>query len=182
MSKILFIVGSLRKDSFNAQLAAKAEAVLAGKAEVTYLDWSQIPFMNQDIEVPAPASVAAARQEVLNADAIWLFTPTYNFMLPGTIKNLFDWLSRALDLSDPTGPSALQDKVIAVSSVANGTSPEALFTQARQLFPFIRMNLVEKQVGVSINPEAWGTGILDVSEESLSELQAQAQALLEATN
>lgn len=180
MSNILFIVGSLRKGSFNAQLAAKAEEALAGKANVSYLDWSQVPFMNQDAELPVPAAVAKVRQEIMEADAIWLFTPVYNYMLPGTVKNLFDWLSRALDLTDPSGPSALQDKVISVSAVANGQSPEALFTQARQLFPFIRMNLVDKQVGVAINPEAWGTGKLEVSAESQAELEAQAQALIAA--
>ena len=34
MVKILFIVGSLRKDSFNLQLAQAAEKYLAAKAEV----------------------------------------------------------------------------------------------------------------------------------------------------
>ena len=38
MSKVLFIVGSLRQGSFNHQLAAQAEKSLAGKAEVSYLD------------------------------------------------------------------------------------------------------------------------------------------------
>lgn len=40
MSKVLFIVGSLRQGSFNNQLAQEAEKALAGKADVSYLDWS----------------------------------------------------------------------------------------------------------------------------------------------
>ena len=35
MKKVLMIVGSLRKDSFNRQLANQVEAMLAGKAEVS---------------------------------------------------------------------------------------------------------------------------------------------------
>ena len=49
-----FIVGSLRKDSFNRQLAKEAENYLAGKAEITHLDYTDVPFVNQDIEYPAP--------------------------------------------------------------------------------------------------------------------------------
>ena len=52
-----FIVGSLRKDSFNRQLAKEAENYLAGKAEITHLDYTDVPFVNQDIEYPAPAAV-----------------------------------------------------------------------------------------------------------------------------
>ena len=90
--KVLFIVGSLRKGSFNHQLASQAENILADKAEVSYLDFKDVPFFNQDIESPAPTAVAKAREEILAADAIWLFSPTYNWAIPGVVKNLLDWL------------------------------------------------------------------------------------------
>lgn len=48
MKNILFIVGSLRKGSFNHQLAEEAEKMLADKANVSYLDYSQVPVFNQD--------------------------------------------------------------------------------------------------------------------------------------
>ncbi|WP_019795204.1 NADPH-dependent FMN reductase, partial [Streptococcus sobrinus] len=79
------------------------------------------------------------REEVQEADAIWIFSPVYNYAIPGPVKNLLDWLSRSLDLSDPTGPSVLQDKIVTVSSVANGASPEEVFEDYRSLLPFIRM-------------------------------------------
>lgn len=46
MSKVLFIVGSLRQGSFNHQLAQEAEKALAGKADVSYLHWSQVPIFS----------------------------------------------------------------------------------------------------------------------------------------
>ena len=52
MKHILFIIGSLRKESFNLQLAREAEKQLAGVAEVTYLDYTDVPSINQDIEHP----------------------------------------------------------------------------------------------------------------------------------
>ena len=106
--------------SFNHQLAEEAEKMLAGKANVSYLDYSQVPVFNQDLESPVLPVLAEVREQVLAADAIWIFSPVYNFSIPGPVKNLLDWLSRALDLSDPSGPSALQDKIVTVSSVANG--------------------------------------------------------------
>ena len=180
MSKVLFIVGSLRQGSFNHQMAQYAEKVLEGKAEVSYLDYRQVPLMNQDLEANTPEAVAQARQEILAADAIWLFSPVYNWSIPGVVKNLLDWLSRALDLSETRGPSALQDKLITVSSVANGNSPEKAFAQYRELLPFIRMKVVEPFVGSEVNPEAWADGQFKLSDEKEEELKAQAQALLTA--
>ncbi len=65
MKNILFIVGSLRQGSFNHQMAQKAESLLEGKATVTYLDYKDIPMMNQDLETPTPACCAGARDAVL---------------------------------------------------------------------------------------------------------------------
>ena len=60
--KILMIIGSLRKDGFNRQLAAKAAELLAGKAEVSVLDYTYLPVMNHEIESPVPEAVARVRR------------------------------------------------------------------------------------------------------------------------
>lgn len=62
MKKILFIIGSLRKQSFNRELSEMVRDMLKGRAEVTELDYSQVPFINQDDEYPAPQAVAEARR------------------------------------------------------------------------------------------------------------------------
>ena len=62
--KVLMIVGSLRKNSFNKQLAAMAEQELGDRASVSVLDWSEVPVFNQDEEFPTPKSVAEARVAV----------------------------------------------------------------------------------------------------------------------
>lgn len=38
MANILFLIGSLRNGSFNHQMAHKAETILAGRAQVSYID------------------------------------------------------------------------------------------------------------------------------------------------
>ena len=100
MKKILFIIGSLRKESFNKKLAKEVEEMLDGRATVEYLDYSDVPLMNQDIEFPAPEAVKRVREKVAKADALWIFTPEYNYSYPGHLKNLIDWLSRPLVAGD----------------------------------------------------------------------------------
>ena len=100
MKKVLMIVGSLRKNSFNYQLAKQVEQMLEGRAEVSFLFYADLPFMNQDIEFPTPESVARVRSAVQETDGIWIFSPEYNFQIPGVLKNLLDWLSRPLVRND----------------------------------------------------------------------------------
>lgn len=179
MANVLFLVGSLRDGSFNHQMAKKAAEILDKKATVNYLDYSQVPVFNQDLETPVLPAVEEARQAVLEADAIWIFSPVYNFSIPGPVKNLLDWLSRALDLSDPSGPSALQDKLVTVSSVANG-GHDQLFSLYRDLLPFIRTQVVGDFTASTVNPEAWSTGELILSDETVTQLEKQASDLLAA--
>lgn len=177
--KVLFIIGSLREGSFNHQMALEAEKVLAGKAEVSYLDYSSIPLFNQELEVPTLPAVASARKAVLAADAIWIFSPVYNFSIPGTVKNLLDWLSRALDLSETRGPSALQDKIVTVSSVANA-GHEQLFAIYKDLLPFIRTQVVGDFTAARINDSAWADGHLVLEDKVAASLKQQAEDLVQA--
>ena len=177
--KVLFIVGSLREDSFNHQMALEAEKALTGKAEVSYLDYSAIPLFSQDLEVPTLPAVAAAREAVLAADAIWIFSPVYNFSIPGTVKNLLDWLSRAIDLTDTRGASALQDKIVTVSSVANA-GHEQLFAIYKDLLPFIRTQVVGDFTAARVNDSAWTDGQLVLEDSVAASLEKQAEDLLQA--
>ena len=117
--KIIAIVGSLRKDSYNRQLALEAGKILADKAELELLDYSDVPLMNQDIEYPAPEPVSRVRKIVQSADGIWFFTPEYNHFFPGVLKNLIDWLSRPMS---ETESQVLGGKAAAFSGVSTGLS------------------------------------------------------------
>ena len=177
--KVLFIVGSLREGSFNHQMALEVEKALAGKAEVSYLDYSAIPLFSQDLEVPTLPAVAAAREAVQATDAIWIFSPVYNFSIPGTVKNLLDWLSRAIDLSDTRGASALQDKIVTVSSVANA-GHDQLFAIYKDLLPFIRTQVVGDFTAARVNDSAWADGQLVLEDSVAASLKQQAEDLLQA--
>ena len=117
--KIAAIVGSLRRDSYNRQLALEAGRMIGNEAEFKLLDYNDVPLMNQDIEYPAPDAVKRVRGIVKSADGIWFFTPEYNHFFPGVLKNLIDWLSRPV--SD-TEPQVLAGKPAAVSGITLGMS------------------------------------------------------------
>lgn len=114
--KLLAIVGSLRKDSYNRQLAMLAKAAVGDRAEFEILEYADIPYMNEDMERPVHEAVARVREAVKSADGIWFFTPEYNHALPGVLKNLLDWLSRPISATEK---QALFQKPAAIS----GTSP-----------------------------------------------------------
>lgn len=120
--KILAIVGSLRKDSYNRQLALEAKKLIGDWADFELLEYHDIPLMNQDIEYPAPEAVKRVRDAVKSADGIWFFTPEYNHFFPGVLKNLIDWLSRPISDQER---QVLAEKPTAISGISpamTGTS------------------------------------------------------------
>lgn len=116
---IVAIAGSLRKDSYNRQLALAAKELVGERAEFTLLDYDDVPMMNEDIEHPAPEAVRRVRELVKAADGVWFFTPEYNHFFPGVLKNLIDWLSRPVS---ETEGQVLSKKPAAISGITPGMS------------------------------------------------------------
>lgn len=181
MKKILIIVGSLRKNSFNRQLAQQVEQMLSQRAAVGFLDFSDLPFLNQDIEFPVPDSVARVRQEVMAADGIWIFSPEYNFQIPGALKNLLDWLSRSMVPNSPERISAVNGKPVTISGVAGSSAAAGVRKHLSALLGSMSMNLIGGAgTGVSLDSQAFHTGVLTLSRENLAAMQAQLETFLNA--
>lgn len=181
MARVLMIVGSMRKDSFNRQMAGEIGKMLSDRAEVSYLDFADIPYMNQDIEYPAPEAVARVRSEVQAADGIWICSPEYNFNIPGVLKNLLDWLSRPLSPGDFAGPTAASGKMVTISGAAGRSGAAGVRGSLAKLLEMMRMNLVEGEgTGISLDGSAFITGKAIFTQENLAQLQKQADAFLEA--
>jgi chromate reductase len=95
VANILFLVGSLRRDSLNARLARVAAAHLPEGYEATFFDLADVPFYNEDLRGELlPEPVAQLRSAIANADGVFWTTPEYNYALPGIVKNAIDWASR----------------------------------------------------------------------------------------
>jgi chromate reductase len=111
---ILMLVGSLRADSWTAQLTDTAAGLLpTGVTSQVYADLGALPHYDQDLDGDQPpAPVVAFRAAVAAADALVVATPEYNGSIPGVLKNAIDWASR------PRGAAAITDKPVAVLSVS----------------------------------------------------------------
>lgn len=166
---IVAIVGSLRKDSLNLQLAKIAQEYLSGKADFEILDISRIPFFNQDIEYPAPEEVQKMREKVKAADGIWFFTPEYNHFFSGVLKNTIDWLSRPFS---QTEGQVLNRKCAAISGISPGMSGTLLAQDHLvTLLSFINMDIMNRPRLTIAN------GMEQVNEDGKLELAASTSYL-----
>ena len=180
MKKIVLIVGSLRKDSFNRQLAKEIRAMINQRAEVTLLEYKDVPFMNEDIEFPAPSSVQRVRLMIQESDALWMITPEYNYQIPGVLKNLLDWLSRPLIKRDWKTGSVMKGKKVTISGVAGKSAAIGARTSLKALLEIMSMNVVgDLGTGFVLDSAAFSTGKLELDEQSKEKLELQIETLLE---
>ena len=178
MKKILFIIGSLRAKSFNRQMANVAKEVIGNRAIVEELDYSDLPLLNQDIELPEPAAVDRIRKAVAEADALWVFTPEYNSSYPGHLKNLLDWLSRPVIPMDYATPTCINGKRVAVSGAGGKAATANCRAKLTELLSFMKADVLPVQVGIALTSDAWKTDVLTLTDEQRSQLAAQAEAII----
>ena len=188
MKHIIFIIGSLRKHSFNRQLAKLAEEMLNDRFEISYLDFNDIPYMDQDWEIKGQNQyltqeqerIHRVRQEILKADGIWIFTPEYKQSYTGLLKNLFDLLSRPMDISNFTNPTAVQGKKVTASGAGGKNKTAFCRAKLNELLEYIKMDVMkEPQTGIALGMEAWVKGEFKLTEEQYNELKNQADKFAE---
>ncbi|MEK5172227.1 NAD(P)H-dependent oxidoreductase [Heyndrickxia sp. FSL W8-0496] len=92
--KIVAIVGSIRKESYNLKLAKYIQTRYADRFDLEILNIKDLPHYDQDIEMNPPEVVTEFKGKVAEADAVLWVTPEFNYSIPGVLKNAIDWLSR----------------------------------------------------------------------------------------
>lgn len=174
---VLLICGSLRERSLNRQMGQRATTHLAGRAQTRWLDFADLPFMNQDTEFPAPAAVRRVRDEVAAADAVWVFSPEYNHGVPGVLKNLLDWLSRPLD---PGGSdTAAKGKPTALSCAGGGARARYCAADLMETLTFMQMDLVQTvHAQVALTRQDYTTDVLRMTPGEDAALALQADLLM----
>lgn len=172
---IMIIVGSLRKHSYNMQLAQAAKSLVGEHVQMDILDYHDIPYMNEDIEFPTPNCIQSIRNQIAAADGIWIFSPEYNHAYPGVLKNLLDWLSRP----DALGNRVLNRKPTALSGITPGMSGTGVAQDMLvTLCSFLNMNLMNMPRLTIPNALTQVEGNTLVLKESLPYLQAQYDAFI----
>ena len=117
--KIVVIVGSLRKASFNTKLADGLQTLAPDDISFDRQRIDDLPLYNQDDDKDQPGPTKGLKQAIRAADGVLFVTPEYNRSVPGVLKNAIDHASR------PYGDSAFAGKpagVIGVSVGAIGTA------------------------------------------------------------
>ncbi|MFO0667601.1 MAG: NADPH-dependent FMN reductase [Polyangiaceae bacterium] len=95
MTKIVGIVGSLRKKSFNRYLLEAAKGLMPQGSSLDILSIADVPLYNGDVEAEGvPKSVTELADAIVAADGLLVSSPEYNAGIPGVVKNAIDWLSR----------------------------------------------------------------------------------------
>lgn len=133
------IVGSLRKESFNRQLARALVGLLPAGAQANFIEIGELPLYNQDLDSNLPEPVQRFKAAVAGVDALLLVTPEYNRGIPGVLKNAIDWGSR------PYGQSVWGGKPAGIA----GASPGAIGTALAQS----QLRNVLAAVGVRVMPQ-----------------------------
>ncbi len=117
--QIAVIVGSLRRDSLNQQLAHAVVKLLPASHAAKLLPLDELPMYNQDDDTHQADAVKRFKADVADSQGLLFVTPEYNRSIPGVLKNALDHASRPFGQSAWTGKPA---GIIGVSPGAAGTA------------------------------------------------------------
>jgi chromate reductase, NAD(P)H dehydrogenase (quinone) len=112
--QIGYIVGSLRKESYNRKLAGALIKLAPPDFNFKELKIGDLPLYDQDDDKAQAPEVQRLKSELRAVDAVVFVTAEYNRSIPGVLKNAIDVGSR------PYGQSAWSKKPCAVVSVSPG--------------------------------------------------------------
>jgi chromate reductase, NAD(P)H dehydrogenase (quinone) len=153
--ELLGVVGSLRADSYNAQLMNAAAGVLPADADLSVFDGLRdIPPYEDGID--EPDAVQAFKEAIRDADGILFATPEYNGSIPGQLKNALDWASR------PFEHNVLRNKPVAVMGTSTGMFG-AVWAQAelRKVLGLIGARVLDRDTPVPLAESSFIEGRLD---------------------
>jgi len=112
--QIAVVVGSLRKDSFNHQLATAIIRLAPSNFSFKLLQIGDLPLYNQDDDAHQAEPVVRLKQDIAASQGVLFITPEYNRSIPGVLKNAIDHASR------PYGHNAWAGKPTGVMGVSVG--------------------------------------------------------------
>lgn len=120
---IAVLVGSLRRESFNAKFARAIVKLAPADFSFKEIAIGDLPLYNQDDDdAPAPQA-KRLKSEITAANGLLFVTPEYNRSIPGVLKNAIDHASR------PYGQNAWAAKPAGVIGVSIGAIGTALAQQ-----------------------------------------------------
>jgi chromate reductase len=135
--QIGYVIGSLRKDSYNRKLAGAL--VRLGPPDFTFkeLRIGDLPLYNQDDDKSQAADVQRFKSELRAVDAVIFVTAEYNRSIPGVLKNAIDHASR------PHGQNAWAGKPAGIIGASIGSIGTAVAqAHLRTVLAYVDMPLL----------------------------------------
>jgi chromate reductase, NAD(P)H dehydrogenase (quinone) len=147
---IAVVVGSLRRESFNRQLAQALISLAPSDFTFEFLDIGNLPLYSQDYDADYPEVARLFKQRIEAADGLLFVTPEYNRSIPGVLKNALDWGSR------PWGTNSWAKKPGAMAGTSVGATGTALSQQhLRNVLAYLDVpTLAQPEMFIKHNPEA----------------------------
>ena len=121
--RIALVVGSLRKESFNRQLANAFVKMKPDGVDFALVEIGDLPLYNQDDDAHQSDSVKRMKSELAQFDGVIFVTPEHNRTIPAALKNALDHGSR------PPGQNVWGKKPAAIIGVSPGAVGTALAQQ-----------------------------------------------------
>ena len=91
---VVALVGSIRKDSYNQQVARFMQKRYKESMNIEMLNIKELPYFDHGLGEDPPDIVKTFKRKVKEADGVLVVTPEYVHSVPGILKNALDWLSR----------------------------------------------------------------------------------------
>jgi chromate reductase len=115
MTRIAFIVGSLRQGSLSRKTAEALIRLIPEGMTGEIVEIGDLPLYNPDLDGDAtPQAWTAFRDTMREVDGVVFVTPEYNRSVPASVKNVIDVGSR------PYGQSVWAGKPAAIVSLSPG--------------------------------------------------------------
>src|SRR4051812_5005947 len=91
---IAVIVGSIRRDSFNRQLAVAVSHLMPNDFNMESVKIDDLPLYNEDLDESPPSEAKRLKAQIAAASAVLFVTPEHNRSVTTALKNALDWASR----------------------------------------------------------------------------------------
>ncbi|HWB95109.1 MAG TPA: NADPH-dependent FMN reductase [Bryobacteraceae bacterium] len=146
------VIGSLRRGSFNRQLAHAVTQLAPPEFSFQDLRIDDLPLYNQDDDASPAESAQRLKREISASHGILFVTPEYNRSVPGVLKNAIDHASR------PYGQSAWAGKPAGILGASIGTTGTSMAQQhLRNILSYLDMPaLGQPEVFLHVSDELFG--------------------------
>ena len=91
--KLVAIVGTNAKKSYNRLLLQYMARHFAKKADIEILEITDVPMFNETDDQTESAIIQEFNSKITEADGVIIATPEHNHTIPSSLNSLLEWLS-----------------------------------------------------------------------------------------